>query len=172
MSEFASSSQWMEKFQVGILGFYQTIKLYIYSMIIFFFRFHCILFFHSTRYAEEIKRTNLVGEINSQEGSWELKQHTNMIWDDNIVKSLVINGHTTCTAIFLYLFTSIYAMWMDTWCGSTSATKSCILNLMETTLSGGPYMKRLGDRSGRGEGGNKLDFQTSYPLLKISLKGE
>ena len=104
----------MEKFQVGILGFYQTIKLYICSMIIFVFRFHCILVFHSTRYAEKIKRTNLVGEINSQEGSWELKQHTSMIWDDNVVKSLVINGHTTCTAIFLYLFTSIYAMWMDT----------------------------------------------------------
>lgn len=111
----------------------KSLKLYIYSKVIhvYVFRFHdSILFFHSTRYAEEIKRTNLVGEINSQEGSRELKWH--MIWDDSDVKSLVINGHTTCTAIFLNIFTYIFAGWMDTLCGSTCATKSYIRKLTET----------------------------------------
>lgn len=110
MSEFASSSQWIGKFLVGILGFrVQNCTYHRTIILIFVFRFHCILFFHSTRYAEEIKRTNLVGEINSQEGPWELKQHMTMIWDDSDVESLVINGHTSCTAVLLldYLFTTI-----------------------------------------------------------------
>ena len=109
-----------------------------------------MVYIFSTRYAEEIKTTNLVGEVNSQEGSWELMQH--MILDAQWCQITCykwihyLHSHFP-VLIYLYIW---LGGWMDALCESTCSMKAWIFKLMETGQSyivshrGDYCMKTLG----------------------------